>query len=109
VSGVHPASYPLITERRPRHGFQWMMGIAGAVRGLLAIGGTTRLLLAIAVLLHTHRQYLAFRVACGERVSCVNACRMCSSKSSFFAKSSPLPSVEFLAGITSCYGTRINP
>jgi hypothetical protein len=66
MSGVHPASYPLITERRPRHGLQWMVGTAGAVRELLAIGGTTRLLLARALLLHTHRKYLAFRVACSE-------------------------------------------
>jgi len=60
------------------------------------------MLLAWGLLLHTHiqRQYLAFRLACIERVSCVNACRMGSSKSSFVTKSCLRPSAEFLAGFT---------
>jgi hypothetical protein len=33
MSGVYPISYALVTEHRPRHGPQWMVGIAGAVRG----------------------------------------------------------------------------
>ena len=50
---------------------------------------------------HTQGQYLAFRrVACSERVSCRNACRMGSSKSSFVTKSCPRPSAEFLARFT---------
>jgi hypothetical protein len=53
---------------------------------------------------HTHkhtRQYLSFRrVACIQRVSCRNACRMGSSKSSFVTKSCPRSSAEFLAGFT---------
>ena len=68
--------------------------------GLLAKGGTTKLLLAGALLLRTHRQYLAFRVACSERVSCVNACRMGSSKSPIVMKSCSRSSAEFLAGFT---------
>ena len=88
------------TDHRPEDNRRRLVGVSGAVRGLMDIGTAIGLLLVGATDCRRPK-HEAFRVACNQGSRCGNTLRTDSGNLTFFSKSCACTSIAFLAGIMS--------